>query len=997
MARNGRRLIEDYLPIQEVSAKAAREKSVRRGHISTLHLWWARRPLVACRATIYGALVPADAFSAEVTIHNPPEDPRETAAIKEDLAKRYRRGLAGEFVKDLCKYPGDPRKIEEAQRHILTAHAAKLSAETGKTISVEDILQGRAPRPRVLDMFAGGGSIPLEALRLGCEAHALDLDPVAHLIELCTLVYPQKYGLADPAVKGSAGDGTWAGLAEEVNHWGKCVLERARAEVGDLYPAIPDPTFEGTRTSPQPGLFGEGAGACVGLLTPVAYLWARTVRCKNPMCGATVPLVRQTWLCKKKGRYVAFKMIAPPGKKQVCFEVVEAPTQTGLGFDPASFSKGGNATCPFCGAVADANYVKEEGVGKRLGQQLMGIACTARGRAGKVYLSADQAARLLASAGQDPVPTDEVVVGRSGEFCKRSGLTVPDEPINNDAKNANFCTLYSLTRFSDLFLPRQLLSLLAFVRGTLDAETAMQQTGYRPEFRTAVLTAIASVLDKQADFNSSLCTLEPDGGRGIHHTFGRAALPMVWDFAEANPFNSEIACWLSALKEVVGNLRELAGGRPAEVRRGTATHAPWPDGSFDAIVTDPPYYDNVPYANVSDFFYVWMKRTIGHLHPEHLSLESTPKKAEIVADATRHGGSKTKARQAYEAMMAEAFREASRLLKPNAPFTVVYAHKTTQGWTTLVEAIPGSRVHRDEAWPLDTETTGRLRAQSSAALASSIFLVARKRNGAGIGNYEEEVRPELEQIVRERVDTLWKMGITGADLIIAAVGAGLRAFTQHARVEFANGEEVPATTFLREVEGVVHEALLEKIFSAPRSRVAAVDSASRFYVLWRYTYGAAALGAGEAIVFTYGLDVELDNGLSSGSRALVEKKKGTYRLRDFTERGDDPKLGLPGDDARPAPLIDALHRVLWLIEHEPRGLPRFLDEAAPDGERLRVLAQALAGPALKGQGEAEAGLMATTTPKEQAALGKLLANWKSLIEARLSAGDGTLFGRKKQP
>lgn len=221
VARNGRRLIEDYLPIQEVNASASREKSVRKGHISTLHLWWARRPLVACRAAVYGALVPLDAFPVAVTLHNPPADEKVSAAIKEDFAQSYRRGVVGQFMAELCKYPGDPRKIEEAQQHILAAHAAKLSAETDKPVPVEDILQGRAPRPRVLDMFAGGGSIPLEALRLGCEAYALDLNPVAHLIELCTLVYPQKYGRPDKAAKGSAADGTWAGLAEEVRHWAR--------------------------------------------------------------------------------------------------------------------------------------------------------------------------------------------------------------------------------------------------------------------------------------------------------------------------------------------------------------------------------------------------------------------------------------------------------------------------------------------------------------------------------------------------------------------------------------------------------------------------------------------------------------------------------------------------------------------------------------------------------------------------------------------------------
>src|SRR5438132_1932525 len=221
-----RRLIEDYLPIEAISAEASREKSVRKGHISTLHLWWARRPLVAARAAVYGALVPASRFI-------PPDG--------NEAEKARGREQARQFVEALCKYPGSPTVIAQAQQHILEAHAERLSRETGKKITARDIELGHAPRPKVLDMFAGGGSIPLEALRLGCEAYALDLNPVAHIIELCSLVYPQKYGKADPSANGCAKDGTWAGLAEEVRHWGKWVQNEVRAKIGDLYPLIPDP------------------------------------------------------------------------------------------------------------------------------------------------------------------------------------------------------------------------------------------------------------------------------------------------------------------------------------------------------------------------------------------------------------------------------------------------------------------------------------------------------------------------------------------------------------------------------------------------------------------------------------------------------------------------------------------------------------------------------------------------------------------------------------
>jgi len=534
-----------------------------------------------------------------------------------------------------------------------------------------------------------------------------------------------------------------------------------------------------------------------------------------------------------------------------------------------------------------------------------------------------------------------------------------------------------------------MLCLLSFAAAVRETVGELEREGMESERAKAVGTYLGVLVNRLADYNSTGCVFEVTG-EFIAHTFGRQALPMVWDFVELAPFGEASGSPKGALDWIVGVVEAQIGfGLPATVSRGSATALPWPDASFDVVITDPPYYDNVPYADISDFFYVWLKRTIGHRYPEHFATEGTPKKQEAVADAVRHGGSKEKARTAYEKMMAQAFVEANRVLKPGGQMTVVYAHKTTLGWATLVDALRRSGFIVTEAWPLDTERPGRLREHGSAALASSIFLVARKREGMLTGSYEDEVRPDLGRIVRERVDSLWKMGITGADLVIAAVGAGLRAFTKFARVEYANGEEVPAEKFLAEVEGVVLETLLEKIFGVTGSGVAAVDGPSRFYVLWRYAYKAAEMDAGEAIVFTYGQNVELDgqNGLSSGSRALVEKKKGKYRLRDFAERGDDEKLGMPKDDGKAASLIDILHRILWLVENEPRKLNDFLDEARPDRERLRLVAQTLAGTALAGRKDDGPEHTLATTPAEGAALKKLVANWRALIEARLSDVD----------
>lgn len=992
-----KRLIEDYLPIQEISVEASREKAVRKGHISSLHLWWARRPLVACRAAVYGALVPASQFVDSSNYET----------------KSNGRKEIQNFISRLCKYPGDKEIIAQAQKHILKAHAERLSIEQGKEITADDILAGHAPRPKVLDMFAGGGAIPLEALRLGCESYALDLNPVAHIIQLCTLVYPQKYGNSDPTVRGMTGsknekgETTWGGLVGEVRFWGNWLLEKVKAEIGDLYPLIPDPESKEEELIPQtqPSLFDmeqqPGLKAVRAYLTPVAYLWTRTVRCKNPSCNATVPLIRQTWLCKKEKRCVALKPTVQTGKSTVQFQVVEATNEEGLGFDPSAFSKGGNAACFFCGTVADIEYVKLEGRAGRMGDQMIGVVASTKGSRGWVYLSTSQLPNL---------PDEEEMKNRLLKVIDRSKISIPDENIAGLPSDSIDNTLgitvrpYGLTRFSNLFSTRQLLFHLHTVEALHGLKVLLKEQSFNDEHSLAVLTTLASNIDRAVDFGCKLCVWNPYKDSGTTHAFGRQVITMVWDYSEVNPLNTGNAGWALGLDRITSSISSIDFTNVGKVYRGSATNLPFLAGEFDAIVCDPPYYDNVPYSDISDFFYVWLKRSVGSLYPEHFSTTNTPKKNEAISDPGRHEGDRNKANKFYEDMMSKAFSEANRVLKIGGYLLVVYAHKTTLGWATLVDALRTAKFSIVEAWPLDTEHAGRLRSLDSAALASSIFLIARKRESTKTGSYEDEVQPELEEIVKERVETLWEMGITGADLIIAAVGAGLRAFTRFAKVEYLNGDEVPAERFLSEVEGVVLETLLKKIFediskqenaeeieselanNQDYSGVSSVDPQTRFYILWRYTYGRAEIDAGEAIVFAYPQDVELEgrDGIAQGSRALAEKKKTKYRLRDFTERGERVDLGLPdsANNQKNAPtLIDVLHRILWLVENEPAKIGEYLQEAKPDKEKLRLVAQALAGPGLKG-GEADAKLI-NTTPAETSALGKLLANWRQLVDTYL--------------
>lgn len=961
MNDSDKRLIEEYLPIDAVGEEASKEKSVRKSHISMIHLWWARRPLTACRAAVYSALVPADRF----TPNNAPEGKRESLT----------RANAARFVKGLCTHPAPSLATTEARKHIFAAHAERLSASSGHAVTADEVASGKAPRPKLLDMFAGGGAIPLESLRLGCETYALDLNPVAHVIELCTLVFPQKYGSAAVNWKGCASDGSWAGLSQEVRHWGEWVLARAKEKVGSLYPGIPDPAFKKGRSSSNAQLWesAEGGSTSKNLLVPVAYLWTRTVTCKNPACNGTVALLRQTWLCKRKKQFSALRARVNKKDRTVRYEVVEALSEKALGFDPAAGSKGGNAICPFCGTVADSDYVKAEACAHRLGLQPLCVVGTRRGSQGKYYVSVDDAPAAM--------PPSKELKTRLEQLSAQSGLKVPDEPIEANPRSMD-TQHFGFGSWAELFTDRQLVTLLtiaSLVRATRDE---MRKFGYSEETIKAVGTCLALLQSTITNSNSTICRWIPQNQQ-MGSTFSRQALPMTWDFAEINPLGGASGDTGEYLDRLCTGLEAArVADEPANLKRGSATELPYPDEYFDAIITDPPYYDNVSYSNLSDFFYVWLKRTIGDEYPEHFAAKATPKKNEAIAAFYRHGGDKDKARCAYERMMESAFQEASRVLRSNGSLVVVYAHKTTLGWSTLVDSLRRAGFMVTEAWPLDTEKPGRLMSQEAAALASSIFLAARKREGSRSGEYETDVRPNLERIVRERVNTLWDLGISGADLVIACVGAGLRAFTRFARVEYANGEEVPSQRFLTEVESVVLEAILARLSkevgaNGGRHGLASVDASTRFYTLWRYTYKGAELESGEAIIFANGTHVELDgiHGLATGGRALLKKLKGKYRLLDYSERGDDQKLGIPMENGQPAPVIDALHRLLWLMEKHPSGVRDFLKEAQPNADQLRLVAQALAGPALKG---GELGEVAIGG--ELAALTKLTANWRSVVE-----------------
>jgi putative DNA methylase len=990
-----KRLIEDFLPIAEISYHAAREKSIRDGHISTLHLWWARRPLAAARAAVAGTLLPA------------PANQEQRERLKVTLA-------------EACAWAGSETSIAELRRMILANN-------------------GGVP-PKVLDMFAGGGAIPLEAARLGCESYAVDLNPVAHIIELCTLVYPQTYGPS---------------LATDVRKWARWVLDHAYQEASDIYPFPVDPgpkvgSSVVTKTKSKTGKNGfainqqlqlDGLagnyqrtlgelGAEVeaetadeeaeseesqpygtvpsGHLMPVAYLWTRTVTCPNTMCRATVPLARQLWLAKTNSRKVALRPQPNPDTKKVDFVIEEAFSGQTLSFDPDNYSKRGNTSCPFCGTAVDDTEVKRQGFATGLGSQLTAVICTNPGNSGKIYLDS----KMAGTAG--------VLPPNLGHRLNKLMTEIEVEPLTEelqrgDSRNFN-TTNYGMTTWGHHFTTRQTYILFAFLKWSKLAYSQMLNEGIEQNRAKAITSYLALLIDRLADRNSMVCRID-NTRETIANTYARQSVSMVWDFAELNPFGGASGSYNGAIEWVTAVINHEAqiGPKPVKVQRGSATELiGFEDNSMDAVITDPPYYDNVSYAALSDFFYAWLKRSLGDLYPEHFSYAETPKKQEAIAEPARQNKSKEAARRFYEDLMGQAFAQAYRVLKSEGRIVVVYAHKTTYGWSTLVDALRRARFVVTEAWPIDTEMGARLLGQGSAALASSIFIVAKKRQGQEIANFRRDVKPELDRIIAERIQTLMENKVSGADLVIATVGAALSAFTRWQRVELDNGEELDSVRFLEMVQGAVVDVLMRQALATEEGSVSVLDKVSQFYVLARFQYDyqrqptilpksangkkppvkkpektrSGTMGNwvdfDEMNVLARGVGVEL-NTLMSGPTPLVKKEKDKVALLGYGERGgldgtDDPRFS----EGRTA--IDVLHQLLWLLNNPGAGvsLPAYFDLTGMDISKVSLLAHTLAGKALSGgateaaDGTTGMSFTQTRTP-EQKMIDNLLVNFEGRL------------------
>jgi putative DNA methylase len=679
--------------------------------------------------------------------------------------------------------------------------------------------------PRLLDPFSGGGAISLEALRLGCETYSSDLNPVAVLIERCTLEYPQKYGKRKVKSTNLVGEEEVNPLLNDVKRWGKWVLEKAREELDRFYPLDNDGSI------------------------PVGYLWAWTVKCGNPSCGCEIPLVKQTWLAKKEGKMVAYKLIAK--KNQVECEVVEGNR---IDFDPdkGTVSRA-KVVCSCCGSALTDDEVRKQFQTEKAGQKMVIVVLHHPKQIGKKYRVAN---------GKDIEVfkrAEKELENKRHELSKKWGMeSVPDEPTpegkGSGAERAFSVRNYGLNKWGDLFNARQKLSLITFVEKVRQALDDMLMEGYEKEYARAVGTYLALGVDRLADYGSVLCLLNVTGGRGVKNTFGRAALPMCWDHIESNPFNPEGAGWSTACEKNEKWIEHASrvSKYHAKVFQSSATSLSYPDDYFDAIVTDPPYYDNIPYSYLSDFFYVWLKRTVGDQYPDLFATPLTPKSEEIVAYS--HIAGIENGKRLFEERLSEAFREIHRLLRPDGISCIVFAHRSTAAWETILNALLSSGLYLTASWPVHTEMKGRLRGHQSAALASSIYMVCRKRT-VKVAAYFNELKPQIEAKIRERLDQFWTEGIIGSDLFISAIGPAMEVFGKYQGVEKLSGERVSTAELLELVRRIVSEYALSRILKS--SSVGDIDSEARFYLLWRWTYNSASVHFDDARLLAQAVGMEV--------------------------------------------------------------------------------------------------------------------------------------------
>lgn len=850
-----KKLIEVALPLEKINVESAREKSIRHGHPSTLHLWWARRPLAAARAVIWASLV-----------DDPSSHPEKFPTEEEQNRERQR---LFRILEDLVVWENsnDEQVLEAAKAEILKS-------------------TGGNP-PELLDPFAGGGAIPLEAQRLGLKAHAHDLNPVAVMINKAMIEIPPRFaGMApvNPDARTSKMSQAWSraqGLAEDVRYYGEWMKQEAFKRIGHLYPKVKVPREQGG-----------------GEATVIAWIWARTVKCPNPACGCEMPLASSFVLSKKKGKEAWIEPTIANNK--ICFQVrqgkypkeIENGTKQGK---KASFR------CPICKTgLLNGEYVDDEANAGRMSSVLMAVV--AEGKHGRIYLNVDEAeVALLQSEIENYYCANEIEKKASHAQCR-----------GTFASNAQG-RYYGFHEFKDYFTNRQLTALTTFsalvAEAQQKAETDAVDAGMADDhlplrnggqgaraYGEAVGVYLAFVIDKMTDYHSAICSWH-NSKELIRNTFGRQAIPMVWDFVEANPFSNSAGCLDNMLEWVTKCILEFPASQTAEVGQYDAQRD---CGLRDIMVsTDPPYYDNIGYADLSDFFYVWLRQSLRDTYPELFSTMLVPKAEELIATPYRHEGSVEAAKDFFEDGMLSACKQMYLYAREDIPVTIYYAYKqsdadadgtASSGWETMLSAVVNAGFAITGTWPMRTEMANRSIASGTNALACSIVLVCRKRPADAPQTTRRNLINALRRELRPALKKLQDSNIAPVDLAQSAIGPGMGVFSRFKQVLEADGTPMSVRSALKIIN--------EEIDLYFNEQVGDMDSASRFCVdlYTQYAYNEIKYGEAEILATAKSTSIPM-----MASHGILYAKAGIVHL---VERGELPEK------------VDSGEQCIWLLTQQ---------------------------------------------------------------------------------
>ena len=862
-----RKLIEVDLPLDVINAESAREKSIRHGHPSTLHLWWARRPLAACRAVIFASLV-----------DDPVDCPDEFLTEDEQRAERQR---LHELIKRLVKWESssDANLLAEA-RYEIARSVARSNGETAPTNpnAVLDYLNRQA-KP-IYDPFCGGGSIPLEAQRLGLRAVGSDLNPVAVLITKALIELPPKFANRPPVNPDAdrmgltVGKGKrakqvpWrgsAGLADDVRYYGRKMREMAWERIGHLYPKAQLP---------------DGGEATV-----IAWLWARTVPCPNPACGVAMPLMRTFQLSTKKGNQHWTKPTASDLNKTISFTVQDHSDDV-----PNTGTAGERgATCVSCNSPVPLTEVRRQAQEGSLGAQMTAIV--AEGHRKRLFLS----------------PSDEhIQAPTDAEPAWKPSGNLPERALGFSVQG------YGFTEWSKLFSERQLTALSTFSDLLVDAVAMATDDGADDEYADAIHTYIALAIGRLVNASSTFARWQGSGDK-VAGPFDMATLSMLWDFAESNPFCDATQNWMAQVEWVAKVLERLPvnvnSGVSHQADASTTVHAE----NGPVIVTDPPYYANAGYADLSDFFYVWLRPLLRDAYPDLFAGIRTPKDEEMIA-APKFEDADVR----FEMLMSKTLHLIRQRCSPEFPSSIFYAYKQQEqerdgtastGWETMLTALVNAGFQVVGTWPMRTERSGRTRQLSSNALASSVILVCRPRQDNPTAS-RQQFLSKLAQELPPALDALTREGhIAPVDLAQAAIGPGMKVYSKYGRVETFAGEPV-----------TVRDALIainQAIADYDQQEAGALDAETRFCVDWLQEHGHGSGSYGIAETLAVAKNVVIDD--LRDTHRLLTAERGEVRLLPLDEYG--PERVMPREHGQPLPLTawEGCFRSAYHLSREDAG------------------------------------------------------------------------------